>query len=293
MRPLFWLPIIVLSLALLLPTTSWGQSAEEEEAQTRLEEAKKEMESQNYEKAREAADAALRLYPSLYEAMMYKALAYEGLGELKRAKGLLSTFKQVSYSEEAKATADAALARIQDKLGEQRKATVDEEAAALSEASSESEAEASDEEEEQAPSEKKKKEKKSRMAVPLDMPEYPAGSEEFLSWMLYRQQLSLLELRRDTGVAFLAGGGALAGLGGGIALAMVGASAQTVNDPNIEAGYAAGLGAMLSGVALVGIGLPMTILNAVEARKLSRSRTSTAQRRPVVDLQGGALALRF
>ena len=47
MRPLFWLPITVLSLALLLPTTSWGQSAEEEEAQSRLEEAKKEMARKN------------------------------------------------------------------------------------------------------------------------------------------------------------------------------------------------------------------------------------------------------
>ena len=131
------------------------------------------------------------------------------------------------------------------------------------------------------------------MAVPLDMPEYPAGSEEFLSWMLYRQQLSLLELRRDTGIAFLAGGGALAGLGGGIAAAMAGASVQTINDPNIQAGYAAGMGAMFSGVVLVGVGLPLTIINALQVSKLSRSRTSTAQRRPRLDVQGGALALRF
>ncbi len=289
MRLPFWFSLAILSLALLVPTSSFGQTAEEEEAQERLAEAKEAIAAEDFQKSLEAADAALRLYPSLYEAMMYKALAYEGLGELKRAKGLLSTFKQVSYSEDDKAVADAALVRIQDKLGEARKATVDQEAAALSQSTADSEGEGEGGAEEEASASRKA----AQMAVPLDMPDYPVGSEEFLSWLLYRQQLSLLEVRRDTGIAILAGGGALAALGAGISGAMVGASSQTANDPNIEAGYAAGLGAMFSGVALVGIGLPLTIINAAKASKLSRARTSTAQRSPRVDIEGGALALRF
>ena len=289
MRLPFWFSLAILSLALLVPTSSFGQTAEEEEAQERLAEAKEAIAAEDFQKSLEAADAALRLYPSLYEAMMYKALAYEGLGELKRAKGLLSTFKQVSYSEDDKAVADAALVRIQDKLGEARKATVDQEAAALSQSNADSEGEGEGGAEEEASASRKA----AQMAVPLDMPDYPVGSEEFLSWLLYRQQLSLLEVRRDTGIAILAGGGALAALGAGISGAMVGASSQTANDPNIEAGYAAGLGAMFSGVALVGIGLPLTIINAAKASKLSRARTSTAQRSPRVDIEGGALALRF
>ena len=283
------LSLMILSLVLLAPTPSFGQSAEEEEARERLAEAKEAVSAEDYQKGLEAADAALRRYPSLYEAMMYKALAYEGLGELKRAKGLLSTFKQVSFSEEDKATADEALVRIQDKLGEARKATVDQEAAALSQSADDSEAEDESGDEEASPAQKEE----ARMAVPLDMPDFPEGSEEFLSWMLYRQQLSLLEVRRDTGIAILAGGGGLTALGAGVAGAMVGASSQTANDPNIEAGYAAGLGALFSGVALVGIGLPLTIIHAAKASKLSRSRTSTALRGPHVDIKGGALALRF
>ncbi len=291
MRILSSLPLTILSLSLLTASPAWGQTAEEEQAQERLEEAKKQLEAENFDKAREAADAALRLYPSLYEAMMYKALAYEGLGELKRARGLLSTFKQVSFSEEAKATADEALTRIQSKLGEARKATVDQEAAALAQSTATEDSEEASEAEDQQPAESPKKAR--RMAVPLDMPDYPAGSKEFLSWMLYRQQLELLEVRRDTGIAFLVGGGALTGLGAGIAGAMVGASSQTANDPNIEAAYAAGLGAIFSGATLLGIGLPMTIVHAVKASKLSSSRTSTAQRGPTIDVEGGALALRF
>ncbi len=289
MRLPFWLPLTVLSFALLVPTSSFGQTAEEEEAQERLAEAKEAFAAEDFQKSLEAADAALRLYPSLYAAMMYKGLAYEGLGELKRAKGLLKIFRASTFSEDDKAVADEALVRIQDKLGEERKATVDQEAAALSQSTADSEGEYEVIAEDTAPAPRKA----ARMAVPLDMPDYPAGSEEFLSWMLYRQQLSLLEVRRDTGIAILAGGGALTAIGAGISGAMVGASSQSANDPNIEAGYAAGLGAMFSGVALVGIGLPLTIINAAKASSLSRGRTSTAQRGPHVDIEGGALALRF
>ena len=202
MRLPFWLPLTVLSFALLVPTSSFGQTAEEEEAQERLAEAKEAFAAEDFQKSLEAADAALRLYPSLYAAMMYKGLAYEGLGELKRAKGLLKIFRASTFSEDDKAVADEALVRIQDKLGEERKATVDQEAAALSQSTADSEGEYEVIAEDTAPAPRKA----ARMAVPLDMPDYPAGSEEFLSWMLYRQQLSLLEVRRDTGIAILAGG---------------------------------------------------------------------------------------
>ena len=285
------LPLTLASLVLLAPTPSWGQSDKEEQAREHLAEAEKQIKAEDFEKAREAADEALRLYPSLYQAMMYKAFAYEGLGELKRAKGLLRTFKQVSYSDEAKAQADEALARIQSKLGEEHKASVDQEAAALAEASAPDDAEEAPSAKESASAPAAKP--TARMSVPLDMPDYPAGSEQFLSWMLYRQQLSLLQVRRDTGLAFLIGGGALTGFGAGMAAAMVGASGQIANDPNIEAGYAAGLGAMFSGVTLLGIGVPMTIIHAVKASKLSSGRTSTAQRGVRFDVEGGALALRF
>jgi len=129
--------------------------------------------------------------------------------------------------------------------------------------------------------------------VPLDMPDYPAGSEEFLSWMLYRQQLSLLEVRRDVGLFLTVGGGALTGVGVSIAGIMVGLSNASGSDPNIEAGYAAGIGATISGVTLLGIGMPLFVANAVKAKNMSGARTSTAATTPRVELDGGALALRF
>jgi len=298
----------VLCLALLMPAPAWSQSAEEEQAHQQLETAKKELAESNFEAARKAADAALRLYPSLYEAMMYKALAYEGLGELKRAKGLLRTFKQVSFSDEAKVVADEALERIQGKLGEERQAAVDQEAAALTQSDDDDDegegSDAGDEESDTGDSvaatggSSAKKAPQARMAVPLDMPAYPAGSEEFLSWMMYRQQLSLLELRKEVGFGLTAGGAVLAGIGAGLAGAMVGLSARADSDPNInrtnvEAGYAAGLGATFSGLTLLGIGLPMAVINAARAKGLSGSRTATAQGTPRLEVVGGALALRF
>jgi tetratricopeptide (TPR) repeat protein len=297
----------VLCLALLTPAPAWSQTAEEEQAHQQLEVAKKELAEGNFEAARKAADAALRLYPSLYEAMMYKALAYEGLGELKRAKGLLRTFKQVSFGDEAKAVADEALGRIEGKLGEERQAAVDQEAAALAQAD---EVDATEDAEEgdgdsdtgdsvaAASGSSPKKPPRARIVVPLDMPDYPAGSEEFLSWMMYRQQLSLLELRKEVGFGLSAGGAVLAGIGAGLAGAMVGLSARadgdpTINRTNVEAGYAAGLGATFSGITLLGIGLPMALINAARAKGLSGSRTATAQGTPRLEVVGGALALRF
>jgi len=287
--------------ALLAPSLAWSQTEEEEEAHEKLEQAKEQLEEGDYEQARKSANAALRLYPALSDAMMYKALAYEGLGDLKRAKGLLSTFLQVSLKEDMKEQAQSALERILGKLGEERQAVVDQEAAVLAEATNAEEwdAEADDDEDEDAsaPSTEgassTKKVRTVRAVVPLDMPEYPKGSEEFLSWMMYRQQLELLKVRRDVGVGLAVGGGALTGIGVGVAGAMAALSAQTANDPNIEAGYAAGLGAVFSGATLVAVGLPMVIMNAVKAKSLSSSRTSTAKVGPRVELDAGALALRF
>ena len=307
----------LLCSVLLVPSSAWSQTDEEEQAYEKLEEAKKYLDGGDYEKARKSADTALRLYPALSDAMMYKALAYEGLGELKRAKGLLSTFMQVSLKDDMKEQAQGALERIQARLGEERQAVVDQEAAVLAGANSESESEADgeddgeDEDEGEADGEadgdsqdedlstasakgaSSKANRAKARSVPLDMPSYPTGSEEFLSWMLYRQQLALLKVRQDVGFSLVIGGGSLVGLGVGIAGTMAGLSAQTANDPNIEAGYAAGLGAVFSGATLVIVGLPMVIMNAVKAKNLSSSRTSTAKAGPRLEAEAGAIALRF
>jgi len=298
----------LLCSVLLAPSSAWSQTAEEEQAYEKLEEAKKHLDGGDYEKARKSADTALRLYPALSDAMMYKALAYEGLGELKRAKGLLSTFLQVSLKDDMKEQAQGALERIQARLGEARQAVVDQEAAALAGANSENDDGEGDGEgdgdvdsdtQDEAPSTastegaSSKENRAKARNLPLDMPRYPAGSEEFLSWMLYRQQLALLKVRQDVGVSLVIGGGSLAGLGVGIAGTMAGLSAQTANDPNIEAGYAAGLGAVFSGATLVIVGLPMVIMNAVKAKNLSSSRTSTAKAGPRMEAEAGAIALRF
>ena len=292
MRALRCLFPLVLGLGLLTSAPALAQSDAEEQARERLVEAKQELEAGNFETARSAADAALRLYPSLYEAMMYKALAYEGLGELKRAKGLLSTFKQVSFADEAKARADEALARIQEKLGEVRKAAVEQEASALAADGSEDGAEEG-EEAGSAGLGSGGSASGLQVALPLDMPDFPAGSEEFLSWMLYRQQLAELKIRRDTGIALIAGGAGLAGLGSAIAAAMISRSSVNPGDPNIAAGHGAGLGAIASGATLVCIGLPIALMNGLKASRMSKSRTSTARLGPQLDLQAGTLALRF
>jgi len=280
-------------VVLLMPSLAWSQSEEEEEAREQLAEAKEQLAESDYDAALKAATTALRLYPSLYEAMMYKGLAYEGLGELKRAKSLLSTFKKVSYDDDAKAVAEEALERIQTALGEERQAAVVEGAAALSEASDDRDDDDDGDESAPVSSGLSKEPAVVSMAVPLDMPDYPAGSEEFLSWMIYRQQLSLLQSQRNVGLTMTIGGGALAGIGGGIAGVMAGLSQGGADDPNVYAGYGAGIGATISGVAILGAGLTLFVINSVKAKKLSSSRTSTAGVTPRLELDGGALALRF
>ena len=84
-----WLRCVLLSVScvlLVLPAVAHAQSNDEEEARRQLDIARQQVDQGNFEQALSAADTALRLFPSLYQAMMFKALAYEGLGKLKRAE---------------------------------------------------------------------------------------------------------------------------------------------------------------------------------------------------------------
>jgi hypothetical protein len=63
-----------------------------EQAQRQLDFCWAEVEAGNFERAKGSADSALRLHGSLHEAMVCKALAYEGLGDLEMADAMLKTY---------------------------------------------------------------------------------------------------------------------------------------------------------------------------------------------------------
>ncbi|MBN93948.1 MAG: hypothetical protein CL928_07730 [Deltaproteobacteria bacterium] len=439
-----WLCLVFLaslSLGAVCPVTALAQTSEEDEARRQLEVARQEVGNGNFEQALSAADTALRLYPSLYEAMMFKALAYEGLGNLKRAESLLSTFKELAFRSDDKKAADEALVRVLDKLGKEEKA-VDSQAASEPAAGSDGAAadqgegdaaagedpsestESADEESgssaaerdtgktakkpakkkpgkkkaaKKKPAKKKPAKKGGKKAAPeadsaatsdsaapepeageepasatttsepsssqpeqdssdkvasaddgegeaqasdqepsdgagqgesaaesdeggeessdedskegagatsesapgandgptgssAVMPSLPEGSEEFLTWMLHTHRRDLLLARRDMGLGVAIGGLVLTAVGAGLAGGMAALSLQTPGNANIEAIYSAGLGSLFGGLTLVGVGVPMLLVNQVGLQTLGPVPAVAA-----VGSTGrsGGLALRF
>lgn len=265
----------LVSIPLLAAGPASAQSRGEEEARRQLEFAKKEVGEGNFEKALTSADSALRLFPALYDAYVYKALAYEGLGKLKMAESFLLTYRELQPGADADPVAEQALLRIQAKLGKSAEEPT---------AGTQGDAGRPQGGGRQAP------------ALSLDgMPAYPSGSEEFLRWLVFREQVDTLQARMDVGGGLLAGGLALAGAGAGLMVAMSLVSADNPNDANVEAAYAGGIGSVMAGSTLALVGLPTL---AVSGSKLAKAQKATAEAaaagpRIHFDVEGGALALRF
>jgi tetratricopeptide (TPR) repeat protein len=260
-------PLVV--LALLLPAAAQAQSATEKEARRQLEFAKTEVGQHNYEKALASADSALRLHPALYEAFVFKALAYEGLGDAAKAEGYLVAYSDLAAGPGMLPEAGEALDRLRTTEVAAGNATVGDPTVVTT-------------------------------ALPdlqtSDLPRLPPGSESLTAWLILQQRLRAAEAQRNAGVALLAAGAGLAGLGGGMMAGAASASQTSPNDPNIESMHAAGLGALLSGAVVFAASLPLTIGSAAQAGKFKRDAsnlTAAAPARPRLEAGASGLALRF
>ena len=111
---------IALSLlfALSLPASP-AQAGMREEAERQLRFARDELTEERFERALASAESALRLEPTLYDAMIVKALAYEGLGDLKMAEVLLIAHGEVATGLKDRPDVDEALARVQASMAEE------------------------------------------------------------------------------------------------------------------------------------------------------------------------------
>ncbi len=261
---------LLTALLLLAPTAATAQSRTEMEAKRQLGFARTEVAERNFEKALASADSALRLHPALYEAFVFKALAYEGLGDMTKAEGYLVAYSDLAGSVDSLPEAEEALDRIRSggsgsgasgPAGDPTVVTT---------------------------------------AIPeldvSDLPTLPPGSESLTAWLLLQQQRRAAEAQRNVGVALLAGGAILAGLGGGIVGGSSAASQNSPDDPNIESMHAAGLGSLFSGAVVFGVGVPLTVGSAAQAAKLQRSAsvlTASAAPRPRFEAGATGLALRF
>jgi len=254
---------LLVTLLFCTPLGVMAQNGSEDEALRQIEFAQSELHQSNFQKALTSAESALRLHPPLYEALAYKALALEGLGDFKVAESLLVTYREIRGGWDKFPDGDAVLARVRGKLGAR---TAELEALAALPAFED-------------------------VSELNSMPPFPDGTEEFLQWLVMRQQIDNAQTRMQVGGGVLAGGIGL--LVGGAALLAV-TSAVSVNEPNnanIEAFYSGGLGALFSGVALTGVGLPITIGGASRLARLKKGGVASGQATLTAGL--GGLAIRF
>jgi tetratricopeptide (TPR) repeat protein len=238
---------------------AWAQSLGEDEALRQLEFARDEIAAQNYQKAVVSAESALRLSPPLYEALAWKALALEGLGQLKTAESMLITYRELRGNWDRFPDGEASLDRVQGKLGG---------AAALAEMA--------------LPP-------LSSIAALAEMPDFPKGSEEFLRWMVQRQQIDVAEARLQVGAGLAVGGAVLAAVGGAVLGATSSLSSGDPENPNIRAFYAGGLGAVFSGGALLITGVPLAAGGGVRIAQIKKGATASLR----ASFGPGAFALRF
>ena len=87
-----------------------------DEAERQADFARDELREGRYDRALKSAESALRLDPSRYEALVLKALAYEGLGDLDLARSLLLAYGEVSGVAELPEDVASALQRIEAAL---------------------------------------------------------------------------------------------------------------------------------------------------------------------------------
>lgn len=260
--------VFFLAWAFLLPALASAQSASEKEARRQLAFARDEVSQRNFEKALASADSALRLHPALYDAFVYKALAYEGLGDLQRAEGYLVTYSDLTVNEAQVPEASSALDRIRD-AATQDVAVAGGDPAAVARAAGD--------------------------VAAADLPALPAGSESVTAWLLLQQRRRALEAQRNVGVAFLGAGAGLLGLGGGSVAGAAAASQTAPDDPNVESLHAAGLGSLFSGAVILAVGLPLTLASASQAAALKNEAAAlkTAGRAPRLEVGPQGIALRF
>lgn len=93
---------LICLLLLCLPTAAVAAEPTnpEEEGRRQLSFGWDELQNGGFHDALKSAESALRLYPALYEAMVVKALAYEGLEDLRRAESWLQTYLELIGSSE-------------------------------------------------------------------------------------------------------------------------------------------------------------------------------------------------
>jgi|GEM_PF-849953 len=101
--------------ALTVPSVALAQM--EQEAERQLDLAWKDLEAEQWEKAVNSAESALRLNPSLYTAMVVKALAYEGQGQFRKAESWLQTYLELTRSLSQAPQAMDLAGRLKERMG--------------------------------------------------------------------------------------------------------------------------------------------------------------------------------
>ena len=105
--------LVAVTLALVCAwSAAPAHAGSEEEAQRQADFARDELREGHYDRALKSAESALRLHPALYEALVLKALAYEGLGDLELARSLLLAYQEMSGLSELPEDAARARERI-------------------------------------------------------------------------------------------------------------------------------------------------------------------------------------
>ena len=107
--------VAALGVGIAAPTPAFAQL--EQEAERQLDFAWKELEAEKWEGAIASAESALRLNPALYTAMVVKALAYEGMGELRKAESWLQTYLELTESLSQAPEAMDLANRLRNQLG--------------------------------------------------------------------------------------------------------------------------------------------------------------------------------
>lgn len=104
---------LVAVLLLTLTTGSLAFASDEAERQAQF--ARQELDEGKFDRALKSAESALRLDPIFYEALGLKALAYEGLGQLRLAESLLLTWKELAGDGDLPTHYAQALLRVRER----------------------------------------------------------------------------------------------------------------------------------------------------------------------------------
>ncbi|MEE2827587.1 MAG: putative metal-binding motif-containing protein [Myxococcota bacterium] len=110
--------VLVLLAGLLAPGLVQAQTQSEIEGQRQLDFAWEELDAEKWDRALTSASSAMRLAPSLYTAMLVKALAFEGKGELKRSQSWFMTYLDITQSRPRHAKARELHVRLEAALSE-------------------------------------------------------------------------------------------------------------------------------------------------------------------------------